>query len=262
MAWREGRVSHLLWALRGLVLVCAAWLAWVPTAAQTRAGVVLSSGVGTLTLTDRLDFLVDGAGQWQPGMLPPESGFAPLNGRWARENFGTRAANLWLRTTLSTGDAGEGDWLWVVANPHLDRVDVIVMSEGQAVAQWSGGNASAGRAGTVQVHPFLVSPLTLKARTVYTVYMHVNSRGVFHVPVSLWRPQAFWQTDQLRYGLAGLYFGLAGGLCAYNLFLYLLIRERVYLYYVGCSIALTLSQLANTGWVRSGYGPPRRPPAR
>lgn len=247
MTWRGWGVSHLSWAIRWMVLVIASCLGWTPASTQTRPVVSLSSQVDALALTDRLEFLVDGAGDWQPNMPPPGAGFTPLNGRWNRDNFGTREAHLWFRTTLTTGDTGGGDWLWVVANPHLDQVDVIVMVDGQTVARWSGGNASAGRADAVRAHPFLLSHLALKAGAEYTVYMHVHSRGVFYVPVSLWRPQAFWQADQVRYVLSGLYFGLVAGLFAYNLFLYLLIRERVYLYYLGCILALTLSQLANTG---------------
>ncbi|WP_172823130.1 7TMR-DISMED2 domain-containing protein [Hydrogenophaga sp. RAC07] len=158
----------------------------------------MTSQVDALSLTDRLEFLVDGAGDWQPTKPPPGAGFTPLNGRWNRDNFGTREAHMWSRTTLNTGDTGGGDWLWVVANPHLDRVDVLVLLDGQTVARWSGGNASPGRADAVRVHPFLLSQLALKAGTEYTVYMHVHSRGVFYVPVSLWRPRAFWQADQVR----------------------------------------------------------------
>lgn len=247
MTWRGWGVSHLSWAIRWMVLVSASCLGWSPVSAQTRPVVSLTSQVDALSLTDRLEFLVDGAGDWQPTMPPPGAGFTPLNGRWNRDNFGTREAHMWFRTTLNTGDTGGGDWLWVVANPHLDRVDVLVLLDGQTVARWSGGNASPGRADAVRVHPFLLSQLALKAGTEYTVYMHVHSRGVFYVPVSLWRPRAFWQADQVRYVLSGLYFGLVMGLFAYNLFLYLLIRERVYLHYLGCVLALTLSQLANTG---------------
>lgn len=247
MTWRGWGVSHLSWAMRWVLLVLASSLAWVPASALPRPVVSLSSQVDTLALTERLEFLVDDAGNWQPGMPTPGSGFSPVGGRWSRDNFGTREAHVWFRTTLATGDTGGGDWLWVVANPHLDQVDVIVMIGGQTVARWSGGNASAGRADTARAHPFLLAPLALKARTEYTVYTHVHSSGVFYVPLSLWRPHAFWQADQVRYGLSGLYFGLVAGLFAYNLFLYLLIRERVYLYYLGCILALTLSQLANTG---------------
>ncbi len=247
MTWRGWGVSHLSWALRWVLLLFVSGVAWMPASAQTRPIVQLSSHVDALALTDRLEFLVDGAGQWQPGTPPPDPGFSRLDGRWSQDNFGTREAHVWFRTTFATGDTGGGEWLWMVANPHLDRVDVIVMIDGQTVARWSGGNAAAERPDAVRAHPFLLAPLALKAGTEYSVYMHVHSSGVFYVPVSLWRPHAFWRADQVRYGLSGLYFGLVAGLFAYNLFIYLLIRERVYLVYLGCILALTLSQLANTG---------------
>ena len=247
MTWPGPGVPHRSWARFLIALVWALGVGAGPASAAADLPVRLSAQTASLPLTDRTGFLVDDTGQWQPGMTPPGTGFAPLAARWSRDNFGTRSANLWFKTTIDTGDSGGGEWLWVVANPHLDLVDITVVVDGQPVARWSGGNASDRRAETVQAHPYLVAPLTLQAGKVHTVYMQVRSSGIFYVPVTLWRPQAFWQSDQTRYALAGLYFGLVAGLSAYNLFLYLLIRERVYLHYLGCILALTLSQLANTG---------------
>ncbi len=251
MAWREFRVFR---RCRAGVLTVTFWaLGWVlavavapsPFAATPQA--IPAGSQEALVLTDQLEYLSDPTGQWRPGAPLPGAGFAPLTQRWSRDNFGTREADIWFKTTLEATRLGAGPWLWVVANPHLERVSVLVVHNGRQELRWVGGNTAPGRIDRVREHPFQIVPLDLQPGGSYTVYMHVQSRGIVYVPVSLWRPSGFWQADQVRYVLAGLYFGLAAGLFAYNLLLYMLIQERVYLYYRGCILLLTLAQLANTG---------------
>lgn len=240
--------SHLLGHLRTGVLVamfCAMFLG--PSLSAVRAQVMLSGHQESLVITEHLEYLKDPSGQWRPGAPLPGAEFIPLTQRWNRENFGTREADLWFRTTVETNHHGAGPWLWVVANPHLDHVNLFVVRNGRQELQSLVGNTTPARADTVRRHPFQIAELELEPASSYTVYMHVKSRGIFYVPVGLWRPSAFWLADQTRYLLAGLYFGLTLGLFAYNLLLYLLIRERVYLYYLGSILLLTLAQLANTG---------------
>ena len=240
---RGGFWTLAFWTLA----ICAVCLVLAPSPAGAQASTSVFERQDAIALTDQLEYLTDLTGQWQPGLPLPETGFAPLTQRWSRENFGTRKADLWFRTTLDASRVGAGPWLWVVANPHLESVRLVVVRNGKQEMDWRGGNAAPGRTATVREHPFHIAPLELQAAGLYTVYMHVRSQGIAYVPVSLWRPSAFWRADQMRYALAGLYFGLALGLFAYNLLLYLLIRERVYLYYLGCILLLTLAQLANTG---------------
>lgn len=236
MIWRRSA-----WVLLGL----AAWL--LLAAPALPAAAPADDAVTHIELDDRIEFLIDPSGRWAPGMPEPAPGFRPLRERWSGSNFGTRDARLWLRTTIDATPATAGDWWWVVANPHLEHLDLRVSVDGREVSRWQGGNAAPDRAQTVRLHPLLLAPVTLQAGARHTVYMRVETRGIAYVPVSLWRPQAFWHSDQRRYLAWGLYFGLAAGLFAYNLFLCLMIRERVYAHYLGCVLGLALSQLANTG---------------
>ena len=246
MTWRGWGVSHLSWAIRWMVLVIASCLGWTPASTQTRPVVSLSSQVDALALTDRLEFLVDGAGDWQPNMPPPGAGFTPLNGRWNRDNFGTREAHVWFRTTLDTGDTGGGDWLWVVANPHLDFVDLWIHTTGQAIRTLRAGDMLPV-AQRLWMHRFPVLPLVLEPGLRTSVFMQVRTSGTAQVPVALWQPAALWADDQTTYSVLGLYFGLLIGLFFYNLLLCLTLRERVYQHYITVVASIGIFQFCSTG---------------
>lgn len=195
----------------------------------------------------RLLYLQDRTGVWAPGLTEPAPGFRPVSDRAAGANFGTREGVIWFKAELPSAEWPSGEWRWVVHNPHLDRITVTARADDGRETTWNGGNLAPDRDTTVRRHPEPIAPIVLREGHSHTVFMRVESSGIFYVPVSLVRPDTQWQRDQTGYALRALYFGLALGLFAYNVLLYLAIRERVYLYYIACILGLVVSQLANTG---------------
>jgi len=65
------------------------------------------------------------------------------------------------------------------------------------------------------------------------------------LPLSLWEPNKFNEDDQLKLISHGVYFGIALVMIIYNLFVFIAVSERVYLYYVVCIsfMALFLASL-------------------
>ena len=90
-------------------------------------------------------------------------------------------------------------------------------------------------------------PLNLEPDTVSTLYLRVASQGNVSAPTTLWQPNALWKNDQKTYSIFSLYFGLLIGLVAYNLLLFLAVRDRAYLIYVAFAAFVGLSQAANAG---------------
>jgi GGDEF domain-containing protein len=73
------------------------------------------------------------------------------------------------------------------------------------------------------------------------------SSGTLSVPVNLWQPDALWANDQISYALLSCYFGLLAGLMMYNLFLFLSLRDKLYLVYVAFIGFLALGQAGLAG---------------
>ncbi len=164
----------------------------------------------------------------------------------ATTNFGATHSAIWLRVQLQAGADAPAQWLLELANPALDRLDLYV-SNGAGGFEHQAGGDSVPYADRVVPHRHHVKPVRLQPGVVTTVYLRIASLGTVSAPATLWQPAALWQRDQQTYAVFGLYFGLLLGLLLYNLLLYLSVRDRAYLIYVGFTAFMGLSQAANSG---------------
>ncbi len=158
--------------------------------------------------------------------------FAPLPSDSPGPNFGITSSAIWLKVNLRLA-AGVSQPFASRAIPHRNHV----------------------------------LPLALQPGTMTTLYLLVQSEGSVTVPATLWQPAALWEHDQAAYGAFGLYFGLLIGLFVYNLLLYVSVRDKVYLVYVGYVAGMALFQVTLTGlgnqflWPEHVWWNSRSPPA-
>ena len=80
-----------------------------------------------------------------------------------------------------------------------------------------------------------------------TVYIRATSFRNFHVPLTLWSETAFKRNEAQGILIMGLFYGTIGIMILYNLFLYLTVRDRNYLYYVAYASAVLLVYLGING---------------
>lgn len=172
--------------------------------------------------------------------LPPRTGSPTAT------NFGLTQAEVWLRLRFDTGSDSPGVRLLEIGHASLDRVDLYLAAEGGPwVHQHSGDRVPFGARPVA--HRNHVFPLELQPDSQYTLYLRVASEGTLSVPVTLWQPYALWHADQIGYALLNLYYGLLLGLLVYNLFLYLALKERLYLIYVTFVGLLAIGQAGLAG---------------
>lgn len=172
--------------------------------------------------------------------------FKSTAGGASSTNFGATASAIWLRVRLQTRADTPGRWLLEVANPPLDRLDLYISNSSGGYAHQSGGDSLPFPERSIP-HRNHVIPLNLEPDTVSTLYLRVASQGNVSAPTTLWQPNALWKNDQKTYSIFSLYFGLLIGLVAYNLLLFLAVRDRAYLIYVAFAAFVGLSQAANAG---------------
>jgi diguanylate cyclase (GGDEF)-like protein len=89
--------------------------------------------------------------------------------------------------------------------------------------------------------------LQLKPGEPQIVYLRVQSQGNLTVPLALWRPAGLQRADHRAYSIVALYFGALLALAAYNLLLFITIRELRYLYYVAFGVSLAVAQASLNG---------------
>lgn len=97
-------------------------------------------------------------------------------------------------------------------------------------------------------HRHLLFPLVFNGTGPRTLVLRIQSTSPLQIPVTLMQPQALLGQDHRLYSVLSLYFGLLAGLFAYNLLLYLAVRDRVYLYYIAFVASMALAQLTTSGF--------------
>ena len=227
----------------GLLALVAVW----PAAAQTP-----SVRIGTqdsYVLSRSFTYLEDPSTALTfDDVLKPDvqSRFKPVAAGAQSINFGATHSAIWLRVQLQTDAATPPQWLLELANPAMDRIDLYVSSTQDNYVHQSGGD-SLPFAARVVPNRNHVLPIALLPNAQTTAYLRVASQGTVSAPLTLWQPHALWQSDQRTYSIFSLYFGLLIGLLAYNLLLFVSVRDRAYLVYVVFAFSVGLSQVASSG---------------
>jgi hypothetical protein len=209
----------------------------------SRSFTFLEDPSATLTLGDIL----------QPAA---QAGFRAVPQGATSTNFGSTNSAIWLRVVLQTVPSSPRHWMFEVAYPPLDRMDLYISSPGGQFIQQSGGD-SLPFASRLVPHRSHIKPIELEPGSSTTVYLRIASQGSVSAPVTLWQSSALWQQDQKTYSVFSLYFGLLFGLLLYNLLLFMSIRDPAYLIYVVFVAFIGLSQAANSGLGGNFFGPTR-----
>lgn len=176
-----------------------------------------------------------------PGMVfrPPALGETPLS-------IGFTGSALWFHWRLRLADDAPARWWLAVANPQLDRIDLLISQDGQLLTHDQGGDLLPFDQRKVP-HRHHVFPLWLKPGQVIDVHLRIHSHSSMEAPVTLWQPDHLIRQDHRLYMGLGLYFGMMVGMVIYTFFLYAAMRDRVYLLYAGMRLAVGMGLLALSG---------------
>lgn len=251
------------WPGWALALALALWLPAAVTAGEVGIG-----SSGSYPLSREFSFLEDPGGKltFEDVRQQDQQGrFAALPSDTPGPNFGITSSAIWLKVTLRTAADAPLSWLLEVAYAPLGKVELYTPGASGYVRQTAGVSQPFGTRPIP--HRNHVLPVTLRPGTTSTLYLLVESDGSVTVPATLWQPPALWEHDQAAYGAFGLYFGLLIGLFVYNLLLFVSVRDKVYLVYVGYVAGMALFQVTLTGlgnqflWPEQVWWNSRSPPA-
>ncbi len=143
-------------------------------------------------------------------------------------NFGLSKSTYWIRFTL---EAETSD-----PTQHLLEVGFYALTD-VTLFHPDGKRVQSGKNQPVQERPWphrhLVFPIELSAQQPSTFFLRVASAGSITVPLAIWTADSFAYHTQTEYLWLAVYYGAAGALFFYNLFLFASVRDRNYLTYCG-----------------------------
>lgn len=182
-----------------------------------------------------------------------KSDFAPAEGF----NFGFTHSAHWLRLTLHNESDQAIDRILEI---KFGRISSVQFHQPDSTGEYQ--SIFTGNALPFATRPYpnryFVFPIALPARSTQVLYLRVQSVGWILVPAKLWRPNAFYAHERNDYLGQAWYFGMATAMAIFNLLLFIVLRDRVYLLYVSFVTSFALALGAQSGLAKEFLWPDAR----
>ena len=172
----------------------------------------------------------------------PESAWQPVNRRDA--SFGYSGYAYWLRFTVDNPADAPINWVLLVGNPLLDTLDAYGL-DGDRVYQ--AGDQRPFHQRWVD-HRQLVMPFSLAAGETRELILRMQTEGSANLSASLMSAETFNRHEQRMLLLQGLFFGALLVMLIYNLSIFIITRDRNYLWYSLFVASFCLYQFIQLGF--------------
>lgn len=145
-------------------------------------------------------------------------------------HFGLRKASLWYRFDIENRTST--DLFLEIDNPILDTVEYfLVNNDGQLVHHYLTGNHVKIKEREVKTSQLLID-LKLSESSRHTCYLKIKSMASsFMTPMEIASMKTLFEIDHTKDLWQGLYFGLIAFIFIYNVFLFISIKDRSYIYF-------------------------------
>ena len=153
-------------------------------------------------------------------------------------NFGYTDSSYWFRVSLKSSDKSL-DKLLAIQYSLLDHIEVYFLENGKIKQAYLTGDVFPFSQRPIKHRDFLF-PITFQANQTIDLYIKVKTEGSLQVPIEIWESELFTWKDQDEQFIKAIYYGMLLVLIVYNLFLFLSIRERSYLYYGGLVVSVLM----------------------
>lgn len=159
-------------------------------------------------------------------------------------NLGFTNSTYWFQFTVKNISEKE-KFLIEIGYPLIDQMTFYYLSGDKFVSVELGDKFPFHQRS--HLHNNFVIPVQIRHQEKVSFYIKVETESTMTLPIVLWEESAFYKKDHQQQYLNGLYFGIIAVMAIYNLFVFLSIRDRSYLYYVVFIASFALYQLAIKG---------------
>ena len=164
-------------------------------------------------------------------------------------SFGIIPQNIWFRVAIkNTIPEKQKDWVLEMAYPHFDSLEFYFQDEqGVWQKQLTGDKTPFNTRQIFNKH--FTFPVTLADTSTRVVYFRIGGEGSRQFPLYIQTPKVFYEIQEeviMIYG--GMFFGVIIIMLFYNLFIYLSLRDNIYIYYVLTNVSILIYYLGYTGY--------------
>ncbi len=161
-------------------------------------------------------------------------------------NFGIDSAIYWVKLTSSKNQYFSSNQVLFIDQARLFKAKMYILNaNGKAKAIQNNQSLSFGKK-KLALGKIFSLPDTLKKEQV--IFIKLQSFEIFLAPISIIEKGTLFNTFSLRDTLFGIYSGIMLIMFVYNLFLFIIIRDKSYLYYVFYILFTWLTQISIQGF--------------
>lgn len=160
----------------------------------------------------------------------------PNNYHWQALNsemvdWGFTESSFWYRINLKNKTGQHGKHILSIPFPLFDEIEIHVLrASGEVDSLLTGDNVAFNE--RVFKHRNFIYEINLLVDEKVEIFIKSKTHDSHGFGISIYEPHAFVVEDQKVLLIFGLYFGVMLIMIAYNSFIYLLTRDRSYLYYI------------------------------
>ncbi len=145
-------------------------------------------------------------------------------------NFGYIRDTLWLRIPVSAMPTLPGSrQLLEIRYPQLDQITFYLLENGVIRQRILTGDHYPFGQRPIKHRNFLFA-FDVDPDSDYQILLRVRTQGAMQVPVRLWNPAAFFEAASVEDQVHAIYYGILIMVIFFNLFVFLALRERMYLH--------------------------------
>ena len=146
-------------------------------------------------------------------------------------NYGIQYDRFWIRLQIENLGNKSIDRFIEYSYPLIDVLDFYVFEEGKNIQTFNTGDMRNFSSRGIETSNF-VFPLHIEPNHKQTLYFMVESKGSIQIPISIWKKDAFIEADEDRQIFLGAYYGTLAIMFLYNLFLFFIVRDFSYFFYI------------------------------
>ncbi|MEM6840622.1 MAG: sensor histidine kinase [Bacteroidota bacterium] len=144
-------------------------------------------------------------------------------------NFGMSPDTHWLRIKIRNSDAEVRSWYLMVGYPLLDTIFFYQSTQEGVKQVYSAGDKLIADQTISYRKPLF--PITLNDSLWHTYYLKVRTQGTAQVPIEIHAQDSMLSAVARSELLEGFFYGAMLLMVLYNLFLFISLREKSYLFY-------------------------------
>ena len=156
-------------------------------------------------------------------------------------------ASVWAKISLKN-ETDVSNLILQVNQPIIDEVELYVYDEKQKTYSVTKMGEYQSFSIRKYITPEYLFDLSINKNETKVYYLKIKSKENMQLPISVGTPLSLFNTSVLKNLASGVYIGIMFAMMLYNLFIFLSVRDKSYLYYTVYIIFILLTQTTLQGY--------------